>query len=190
MSGDKRSVATDALETLGNKIDAYQKRDAIHLAVEPVEAECMLYPGQEIGLLPDGRASKNASKMLGIVDPFLTSNVYPGDRFWLIVFPRKITSLRHVWSHPDFTEEPEVGVTKTASISISVKWMEEFAARHDMTSADMIGAGMRYLDTGDYLVDGGKLEGESVPEEYWDHFEKITGRKDKPEWTSFFSCSC
>lgn len=35
---DKRSVATDALETLGTIIDDKQKRDAIHLAVEPVVA--------------------------------------------------------------------------------------------------------------------------------------------------------
>ena len=38
MGSDKRSVATDALETLGTIIDDTQKRDAIHLAVEPVVA--------------------------------------------------------------------------------------------------------------------------------------------------------
>lgn len=37
-TGDKRSVSTDALETLGTIIDDRAGRDAIHLAVEPVHA--------------------------------------------------------------------------------------------------------------------------------------------------------
>jgi len=33
--GDKRTVATDALMTLGSIIGSEEKRDAIHLAVAP-----------------------------------------------------------------------------------------------------------------------------------------------------------
>jgi hypothetical protein len=40
-----RSVATDALATLGTIIDDTQKRDAIHIAVEPVIAGERLRPG-------------------------------------------------------------------------------------------------------------------------------------------------
>ena len=36
--GDKRKVSTDALDTLGSIITPAEKRDAIHLAVEPVQA--------------------------------------------------------------------------------------------------------------------------------------------------------
>ena len=53
--GDKRSVSTDALETLGTIIGGGQGRDAIHLAVEPIEAAIDLYPGQDVGLV-DGKA--------------------------------------------------------------------------------------------------------------------------------------
>jgi len=102
-NGDKRSVATDALETLGTIIDDKAGRDAIHLAVEPVIAAMHLNPGEDVGLLPDGRASKSDNP-LGIVDPFLKGVVFPGERFWLVVYPRQITSLRHVWSHPAFPE--------------------------------------------------------------------------------------
>lgn len=102
---DKRSVSTDALETLGTVIASNEKRDAIHLAVEPVEAAEILWPGQHIGLDSNGKATNTrTAKYLGIVDPFLKDRVAPGQWFWLIVYPRQITSLRHVWSHPDFAE--------------------------------------------------------------------------------------
>jgi hypothetical protein len=102
-NADKRSVSTDALETLGTApLKDTEARDAIHLAVEPVIASDKLFAGQDIGLMPDGTASFRAEKHLGIVDPFIKDPILPGQRFWLIVYPRQIRSLRHVWEHPDF----------------------------------------------------------------------------------------
>lgn len=104
-SADKRSVSTDALETLGMFHYKPEARDAIHLAVEPVEAGMILEPGQQIGIGEDGLAyDKEGVKRLGIVDPFLPATVQKGSRFWLVVYPRQISSLRHVWEHPDFPE--------------------------------------------------------------------------------------
>lgn len=111
MSADKRTPHTDALETLG-KIHLYnEKRDAIHLGVEPVEAGEELCAGEHI-YLKDGVAygvfTNRSAKPVGIVDPFLEKNVEKGQRFWLVVYPRAITSLRHVWEHPDFPTGVEV----------------------------------------------------------------------------------
>lgn len=104
MSADKRSVSTDALETLGMVHFREEHRDAIHLAVEPVEAGECLKRGEYIRLI-EGKAFKcKESEALGIVDPFV-KKVKEGEKFWLVVLPRKITSLRHVWTHPDFEEE-------------------------------------------------------------------------------------
>lgn len=105
-NAEKRSVSTDALETLGKIIGPDEKRDAIHLAVENAIAGQTLNPGDNIGFLPDGTVGYCA-KPLGIVDPFLKSPVKAGQRFWLVVYPRQITSLRHVWSHPSFPEKQE-----------------------------------------------------------------------------------
>jgi hypothetical protein len=113
-NGDKRSVATDALETLGTVIDEKQKRDAIHLAVEPVVAGERVWPGQDVGLL-NGKAYRSANSYnvtaLGIVDPFLKEAVHPGQMFWLVVYPRQIHSLRHVWTHPAFPDSPDLPVS-------------------------------------------------------------------------------
>ncbi len=108
MSADKRKVSTDALETLGTIIDDTQKRDAIHLAVEPVEAGDILYAGDPI-TVQSGIATRVPWKeALGIVDPFLTDRVRPGQKFWFVMMPRMVHSLRHVWTHPAFEDEPEI----------------------------------------------------------------------------------
>src|SRR5580698_4671880 len=101
-NAEKRSVSTDALETLGTIIDERAGRDAIHLAVEPVVAGETLIAGADVGFLEDGTVGGSAKTLLGIVDPFLKSPVLSGERFWLVVYPRQITSLRHVWTHPAF----------------------------------------------------------------------------------------
>lgn len=103
MSADGRSVTTDALATLGTLIGDSEKRDAIHLAVEPVECGArLLHAGEHVKLV-DGKAHKcPPGKGVGIVDPFLEMEVIKGEKFWLVVYPRQITSLRHVWDHPSF----------------------------------------------------------------------------------------
>lgn len=105
MSGDNRSVSTDALETLGMVHFRKEYRDAIHLAAEPIEAGADMERATRVYIGNDGKAYPTLNGGLGIVDPFLPNGgVKEGEKFWLIVNPRQITSLRHVWSHPDFPE--------------------------------------------------------------------------------------
>ena len=96
----------DALETLGTKISEGEQRDAVHVAVLPVEAAHPMHPGDHVGLL-NGKASFDAKEQVGIVDPFLSSRVQPGECFWLMLYPRTITSLRHEWTHPAIAVEGE-----------------------------------------------------------------------------------
>jgi hypothetical protein len=184
---DKRKVSTDALETLGTIIDGDAGRDAIHLAVEPVMAGEDLYPGENIGLI-DGKARSGVSKLLGIVDPFLKEKVKEGQLFWLIVYPRQITSLRHVWSHPDFPEE-----TATASrITKAKKWIEEFAALIGIDYLTLIQGATEYAERGEYLHMGDNEEyGNHYDkmEEFWDNYEIVTG-KSVTNKNGFFTCSC
>lgn len=112
-----RTPSTDALETLGMIHFKPEHRDAIHLAVEPVKAGEHLQPGEQIGVLngiaysagsqlDNGADDPNPIKIKaqGIVDPFLPRTVKRGESFWFIMNPRMVTSLRHVWTHPDFPE--------------------------------------------------------------------------------------
>lgn len=132
---DKRSVSTDALETLGTIHTHEEHRDAIHLGVEPVEAGEHLNPSEHIGIGPDGKAYSTVDscvysniKALGIADPFLTSAINPGDKFWLVVYPRQITSLRHVWTHPDFDANEDQKVLDITEVK-SEELMQEIQRR-------------------------------------------------------------
>ena len=124
---DTRSPITDALETLGMIHFKKEKRDAIHLAVEPVKASCRLRPGERIGII-DGYAYPVGYRYIpqkddvspsedgvnrvgftrvnvpyqGIVDPFLTTDVREGESFWFVMKPREVRSLRHVWEAEGF----------------------------------------------------------------------------------------
>lgn len=109
MSADKRTVSTDALETLGMIHFKPEARDAIHLAVEPVVAFEKLPVGAKIGII-NGVAHRTGTTLEdgsfapyhGIVDPFLPRGPEEGETFWFVMAPRMVASLRHVWEHPDF----------------------------------------------------------------------------------------
>lgn len=83
---------------LGQKLERYIGKDAIHIAMISVKAVCRLYPGQKV----DRDGLPTFISPVGIVDPFLSSFVEPEEYFWLCLFPKSITGMRHVWTHPDF----------------------------------------------------------------------------------------
>lgn len=89
--------------------DGDRRRDAIHIAVAPVTAAERLSPGEHVGLVYyyDVELVGPCTPYIGIVDPFLPNAVEPGQRFWLFLYPGTVTSLRHVWTHPDFTRAAE-----------------------------------------------------------------------------------
>lgn len=195
-NGDKRSVATDALETLGTIIDGWQKRDAIHLAVEPIEAGERLAPGEDVGIRDGKVYNSGLPGWLGIVDPFLKLAVQPGERFWLVVYPRQIHSLRHVWTHPKFPDATELADLKPYAfidpVAMSREWIAKYCAEIGCRVDEMMSHAVDWVaGYGNYWIDGGRWEGESLREEFWTHFEVVTGKpvpENKRE--NFFSCSC
>ncbi len=190
------TVFTDALATLGTILDSTAERDAIHLAVEPVIAGMKLLPGDRIKLDADGRAIRAyQNDAIGVVDPFLEDFVQEGQRFWLVVLPRTITSLRHVWEHPAF--EPSELMRNVApklgpSVEASRAWILNFVANSNCPSYDdLISAILDPSDTWDdeYLHFIGQNASGNIPDELYDHVGIVTGRK-VPGRPKYFSCSC
>lgn len=178
---EKRSVHTDALATLGTIIDAEQHRDAIHIAVEPVRAAEWLNPGQHVGFVQGGFG--RCVDTVGIVDPFLEHSVEEGQYFWLLVYPRQISSLRHVWAHPKFDNPPQVSDQKARSETWIRNWIDSLdtdISYEVIVQTALSGDGEMYF--------GDEIYG-AIPDEFWDHLEIVSGKKFTKRAT-YFSCAC
>jgi hypothetical protein len=99
---------------LGQLPSSEDRRDAIHIAIVPVVAACDMRPATPVTRLSSGSFGpgefgppEDGAKPIGIVDPFLAADVKKGELFWLCLYPYTITSLRHVWTHPEF--KPRIG---------------------------------------------------------------------------------
>lgn len=185
---------------IGQIITSEQFKDAIHVAVAPVEAAFDLYPGQHISLNVEGKATPGELReSIGVVDPFLKHKVTTGERFWLFLYPGSITSLRHDWSHPAFQDAtaPVVGNGGGSVMSESEKWMRNWARKH---------MGEDYYGENTYLTEDQAYENaiqaghnkhvgpyenarDYIDNTWWNHWETITGCKGDRD-DNYFSCSC
>jgi len=189
--GDKRSVTTDALETLGQIHTRIEHRDAIHLAVEPVEAGMALMPGDHI-YVEDGRARlAEPGKGLGIVDPFLVGPVQKGQRFWFVMYPRQVRSLRHVWTHPAFPDAEAAAPLDVSTVEGARARIRELAVDCDCSFDRLMSGAEEYLESGEYIHFGFDLDYSWPAEEFWRLYAVVTGKpiaEGKSDF--FFSCSC
>lgn len=162
---------------IGKLITFPRERDAIHIAVAPVEALYSFRPGQLVHINNDGKAeySTNWQHAHGIVDPFLTQQVQIGDKFWLFLFPGSIKSIRHDWYHPAFQLEVFSSLKMEAKL-----YLEDFARKNNTDLEDII----RAAEEG-WTSNG---EGINVPDEFWIQYKMYTGKEGLKQ--SYFSCSC
>lgn len=183
---------SDSQFLIGKLIDGTGEPDAIHVATMPVTAAETLKPGQHIGFKDEYRVTGKPQapyKLLGIVDPFLKADVVEGQRFFMLLYPNTITGLRHVWTHPDIAASG-IGVG-----SASEKWLRDFADQVDADYREMMDVAATHCEGsksrwGEYLIEGGKWEGQSTPDEFWTHYAAVTGKVPKDGPTGIFSCSC
>lgn len=176
---------------IGQLLAGGEARDAIHIAVAPVEAVEALQPGDCITLVEDpGNTGhmlvKKAIHGLGIADPFLSRTIDPGDRFYMFLHPGSISSLRHEWSHPKFREE-----SRRPGAVASIYWLTNFAESNGMTYEQVILAAKNYEECGDYLCLNFSPDLDCKADEFWRHIEKVTGIAfDENGRPLPFSCSC
>lgn len=187
----------DKVPRLGKLITDEQFRDAVHIAVAPVTAGMEMHPGEHIGFIGDAyTVGTNASKLLGIVDPFLEGHVEEGERFYMFLYPNTITSLRHEWTHPVFEEEEALAGMEPTFFRLKgavaeEKWITDFAENMGSNFHEIMAAADDYLESGEYLCRGGDFEGYSIPDEFWDKYEVIKRQKvSEGDRGTFLSCSC
>lgn len=164
-------------------------RDAVHMAVAPIEAGEKLLPGMPVEIVCGKAFSRNMEKAVGVVDPFLADWIKAGEHFWLFMKPGTITGLRHEWTHPEFSSVPPPPTLTPQQQSRL--WIEQFASSIRLDYDVIMDGAADYLRKGEYLCFGGLLEGEYVPDEFWTHYETVIGTSVPEEHRgSFFSCAC
>lgn len=132
-------------------------------------AACDIAPGEHVGIVRDGVAGK-CEPFVGIADPFLKENVKEGQKFWLVLYPKTVTGIRHHWKHPLFQDNPE-------DEKDSREWITAFAERWDYSFDKFMAGAREYIEKASELDDNWKqLE---VPDEewaaFWEHFHTLTG---------------
>ena len=184
---------SDTQFLIGKLVEGHGDPDAIHVAIMPATAAKSLKPGQHVGFDKGGYSvtdkPQEPYRLIGIIDPFLAGDVAKGQRCYVLLYPNTITGLRHVWSHPSILSDG-VGVG-----SESEKWLRDFAVQVNADYHDMMQVAASHCGEdkwGDYLIEGGKWEGQSTPPEFWEHYEAVTGKKPNSKYgpPGIFSCSC
>ena len=164
-------------------------RDAIHVAVIQVTAGNILGPGTHVRIENGLAYSCGHARGVGIVDPFATESAKKGDRFWLFLYPGSITSLKHVWTHPEFEYE----ANNEKDIQKAVIWIRDFAFELGMTYDEILHAATKKVERGEYHVFGYDTPDGAMNEYllglFWEHYETVTGKKP-PVDKYFFSCAC
>lgn len=105
----KVSLGTLAAEgTLG-------QRDAVHAPCVLGETLVELQPGESV-CFPDRYSpvvvACDGNSRHGVVDPFLTTSVKPGDQFWVLLNPESVSNLSHSFV-VEFLESVDNGLFET-----------------------------------------------------------------------------
>ena len=124
----------DVVKLLGKKYPPGVKelRDAVHIAVVAMPVAVRVYPGQTVGIRD--RLIDPTANPVGIVDPFLKESVNIGERCFLFLYPGSITSLMHVWTHPDVPAPNDVEVLQKRIKELesrNAELEEEFEVKED-----------------------------------------------------------
>lgn len=173
---------------LGELLQGGEQRDAIHIAIAPIVAAHAMSPGQHVGLLDNGTASAKSEKLIGIVDPFLKEGPVTGERFWLCLYQKSVTGMRHHWQHPTFTEQ------EAPCKAYSEKWLRDYAIRNCSyyTKDEAYDKFMQRVQAGEIFYYGSDLHGAyelEQPEELFNHLSIVLGKAVGAE-NFTYSCSC
>lgn len=172
---------------LGEVLTGGEQRDAIHIAVAPVEAAQQLSIGQNVGI-KDGKAVATPP-YVGVVDPFLKRMVKPGERFYLFMYPYTITGLRHEWAHPAMDQSEAVKQQAREELL-------EFASRESLSLDELLsGLDYGYGNGGEVCFPSDinySIQEEEAPD-VWSAYCRYTG-KPLPSASTInstqFRCAC
>lgn len=197
---------------LGRLIQGAASKDAVHIAVAPVQSRKPLERGQLVKFDygdpspydDDGYyvvPADKRSEALGYVDIYLEKDPEAEERFYVMLFPGTVLSMKHVWTHPLFHGKnlPLANQAAIAQANAEIARIAEdvysgngyYSNPGGLTAADLVSAAKDYVNHGEYWNEGPLFEGVYLDQRFWEHYELATGQL-VPEGKrgSFFTCSC
>jgi hypothetical protein len=137
-------------------------RDALHVPVIVVKAHATLQAGEPVGITDDHTVDDNH---IGVVDPFLQTDVLKGLFVAVLLKPNSTMRVRHDWEHPgiehtnkDLDDATDGAVEAAKSIpmnpepkSVSVEYEPETIFHWDTYAesiCEILGCSMRILNEG------------------------------------------
>lgn len=197
--------ATNDSAKLGTNPNGDEGRDAVHIAIVPCRAAQYLSSGCPVALNRNGEAvSSGPGQAVGVVDPFRPDAmaVQTGQWFWLCLYPKTITSLRHVWEHPAFPLSK--GASKpmprhsSANKEESKAWLKEYVRKHCFYWADEIDGGLmlflNYVKDQRWIYYAGSdchgLSDVDDADELFRHLSIVLDRRIDASYFEAFTCSC
>lgn len=172
------------------------ERDAIHIAIISVTADCPLKPGTDVAVATrdDDFFAVVEGDKVGIVDPFLKKEVKKGERFYLLLYPNTVTSLKHSWEHPGIKEiqKPEDKTKERAK-----KDLMEFAEDNRISYQELLDI-LYEAHTEDYYNCGDREDLQdalnSRKNSLFESWSIVTGIKsrfnDDGDADIYFGCAC
>jgi hypothetical protein len=176
---------------LGAVPPANSERDAIHVAVVPMRASELLRPGQRVGVVGPQMAGPSTD-VVGIVDPYLVDVVPKDGWFWLALLPNTVTGMRHHWQHSSFTDGFQ-DLHEKPQKAASVAWIKAQCEDLGISYDELMDPACEIVN-GDYILNGlnesSRDHWYSIEDEFWKHYELVTGRSVPTRMRGGFTCSC
>ncbi len=133
-------MAINKKNFLATKPTELGQKDAIHVAIVSVRAGKSMAPGQHFTMKDGEAVPANPKDSVGVVSPFLRSNVMRGDSFWGLLKMDEIESVKHVWDHPQFSfEAPKTEPSRN-------KYIESYSKEFGVTYEELMEACSKYVN--------------------------------------------
>lgn len=189
---------------LGTIPTGNEGRDAVHVAIVPARAAEILLLGSPVRLNAENKAEAcSPNEAIGIADPFrphLTRKIAAGSWFWMCLYPKTITGLRHVWDHPAFPlAEASANPTEPeTNLGVSKKWLKSYVKKHCPYWSEMDDGGysefLRYVKDERWIYyygsDCHSLGDVEDANELFHHLSVVLGVRVDADYFAAFTCSC
>lgn len=176
-------------------------RDAVHVAIVPARAASEMVRGLPVKMNVNNEAeSCRVADAIGVVDPFIPNYTVPkGSWFWLCLYPKTITGLRHVWEHPSFPVAESPAPLPVASDKLaSESWLKDYVRKHcpyrenepDGGYSEFLG----YVKEERWIYYQGSdchnLSDVDDADELFRHLSVVLDRRIDASYFDAFTCSC